>query len=230
MGATWKQLKSVAPKCLSSLPNCAMSSLVSSHIKWPMRKDCSYWFSLQAACYGGLSTVFDGHDDDGRPKRIEKKLGLGTYPEVSLKEARERRDEHRKLLANGIDPAEQKQRDKRAAMVAAANTFSLVAKAYIAKNKRDGLADATVLKREWFTRLSRNHSDIALSPKFNPTKFWMRSGLSRHQRTMRRRTEHCSSLAKSSVTRSPISSRHLIRQEICVALWPNANKSTTRQS
>ena len=55
----------------------------------------------------------DGHDEDGSPKRVEKKLGLGTYPDVSLKEAREQRDEARKLLANGIDPAEQKQRDKR---------------------------------------------------------------------------------------------------------------------
>ncbi|MFP1130794.1 tyrosine-type recombinase/integrase [Asticcacaulis sp. W401b] len=95
----------------------------------------------------------DGNDDEGRPKRIEKKLGLGTYPEVSLKEARERRDEARRMLANGIDPAEQKQRDKHAAKVAAANTFGVVAKAYIAKNKRDGLAEATVIKREWFTRL-----------------------------------------------------------------------------
>ncbi len=106
----------------------------------------------------------DGHDDEGRPKRIEKKLGLGTYPEVSLKEARERRDEARRMLANGVDPAEQKQRDKHTAKVAAANTFSVVAKAYIAKNQRDGLAEATVQKREWFTRLvekSLGHRPIA---------------------------------------------------------------------
>jgi len=106
----------------------------------------------------------DGHDDEGRSKRIEKKLGLGTYPEVSLKQARERRDEARRMLANGIDPAEQKQRDKHTAKVAAANTFSVVAKAYIAKNQRDGLAEATVQKREWFTRLvekSLGHRPIA---------------------------------------------------------------------
>lgn len=106
----------------------------------------------------------DGHDDEGHPKRIEKKLGLGTYPEVSLKQARERRDEARRLLANGIDPAEQKQRDKHTAKVAASNTFSVVAKAYIAKNQRDGLAEATVQKREWFTRLvekSLGHRPIA---------------------------------------------------------------------
>ena len=95
---------------------------------------------------------------------VEKKLSLGTYPEVSLKQVRERRDEARRMLANGVDPAEQKRRDKHAAMVGAANTFSVVAKAYIAKNQRDGLAEATVHKREWFTRLverSLGHRPIA---------------------------------------------------------------------
>ena len=53
----------------------------------------------------------DGSDALGNPKRIEKKLGLGVYPDVSLKEARARRDEARRLLADGIDPAEQKRRD-----------------------------------------------------------------------------------------------------------------------
>ena len=36
----------------------------------------------------------------------EKRLSLGVYPDVSLKDARERRDENRKLLANEIDPGE----------------------------------------------------------------------------------------------------------------------------
>ena len=38
----------------------------------------------------------------------EKKLALGNYPETSLKEARERRDEARKLLADGTDPGAQR--------------------------------------------------------------------------------------------------------------------------
>lgn len=70
----------------------------------------------------------------------EKKLSLGAYPDLSLKEARELRDAARNKVARGIDPAEQKQRDKRAAKISAANSFEAVAKAYIAKNKRDGLA------------------------------------------------------------------------------------------
>lgn len=85
----------------------------------------------------------------------EKKLSLGAYPEISLKEARDLRDAARSKLAKGVDPAEQKQRDKRAALISAANSFEAVAKAYIAKNKRDGLAEATVRKREWFLDIVR---------------------------------------------------------------------------
>jgi len=71
---------------------------------------------------------------------VEKKLSLGSYPDLSLKEARNRRDEARRNLANGVDPAEKKRRDIHAAKVSAMNTFTAVAEAYIAKNERDGLA------------------------------------------------------------------------------------------
>jgi integrase len=84
---------------------------------------------------------------------IEKKLSLGSYPELSLKDARARRDEARRNLANGIDPAEKKQREIKASKVSATNTFSAVAEAYIAKNERDGLAPNTIVKRRWFIRL-----------------------------------------------------------------------------
>ena len=42
----------------------------------------------------------------------EKLLAFGVYPEVSLTEARERRDAARKLLANGADPGEVKKAQK----------------------------------------------------------------------------------------------------------------------
>ncbi len=38
----------------------------------------------------------------------EKKLSIGRYPDVNLKEARRRRDEAREMLANGLNPEEQK--------------------------------------------------------------------------------------------------------------------------
>ena len=86
----------------------------------------------------------------------EKKLSLGRYPELSLKLAREKRDQARARLNEGIDPAEEKQQAKRAAQFDAENTFDAVAKAYIEKNKRDGLADATIRKREWLLKLAKS--------------------------------------------------------------------------
>ena len=38
----------------------------------------------------------------------EKRLSVGVYPAVSLREAQERRDEARKLLAAGVDPGVQR--------------------------------------------------------------------------------------------------------------------------
>lgn len=48
----------------------------------------------------------------------ENRLSLGVYPEVTLAAARKRRDEARKLLADGIDPSEQRKASDRAAAAA----------------------------------------------------------------------------------------------------------------
>lgn len=57
----------------------------------------------------------------------EKLLALGVYPEVSLKEARLKRDEARKLLSSGVDPSEAKRARDRAQKEAAANSFEVIA-------------------------------------------------------------------------------------------------------
>ncbi|WP_035058820.1 Arm DNA-binding domain-containing protein, partial [Dickeya solani] len=43
-----------------------------------------------------------------RINRKESRLGLGTYPDVSLADARQQRDGIRKLLAQNINPAHQR--------------------------------------------------------------------------------------------------------------------------
>lgn len=63
----------------------------------------------------------------------EKRLAHGTYPEVSLAEARARREAARKLLANGIDPGEQKKAEKAAGEERAANNFEAVAREWHGK-------------------------------------------------------------------------------------------------
>ena len=57
----------------------------------------------------------------------EKRLAFGVYPEVSLAEARDKRNKARKLVAEGIDPSTEKKRIKRQAIINAANTFEAVA-------------------------------------------------------------------------------------------------------
>lgn len=89
----------------------------------------------------------------------EQQLSLGTYPEVSLKAAREGRDAARKLLAEGIDPSAKKKRDAVAAAISAGNTFHVVAEELIAKREREGRASATVAKDRWhLSRLTKLHS------------------------------------------------------------------------
>ncbi|CAI1004925.1 tyrosine-type recombinase/integrase [Serratia proteamaculans] len=64
----------------------------------------------------------------------EKMLALGIYPEVTLADARARRDEARKQLANGIDPSDKKKTDK--IEQAETRTFKEVAIEWHATNKK----------------------------------------------------------------------------------------------
>ena len=95
----------------------------------------------------------DGRDEKGQPKRVEKKVGFGTYPEVNLKDARRLRDDARASLAAGVDPAEKKRRDAHTAKISAANSFEAVARAYIDKYKREGRSERTTAKQEWLLKL-----------------------------------------------------------------------------
>jgi integrase len=65
----------------------------------------------------------------------EKLLSIGVYPEVSLKEARQKRDDARKLLADHIDPSDNKQNLKRSRHEAAANSFEIIALEWFTKEK-----------------------------------------------------------------------------------------------
>ncbi len=67
----------------------------------------------------------------------EKMLSIGVYPDVSLSDARERREDARKLLANGGDPGAAKQTKKRQTKIAAANTFEAVAREWVENRAND---------------------------------------------------------------------------------------------
>jgi hypothetical protein len=67
----------------------------------------------------------------------EKGLSFGTYPEVSLEQARQRRDNARKQIADGIDPSIHKQATKQAKAESAANSFEIVAREWLVKKSQD---------------------------------------------------------------------------------------------
>lgn len=83
----------------------------------------------------------------------EQQLSIGRYPDVGLKEARERRDQARKQIAAGANPAFEKKRAAIAASISAANTFKAVAEEFIAKREREGVKEITTVKARWLLAL-----------------------------------------------------------------------------
>lgn len=81
----------------------------------------------------------------------QKTLYLGTYPDVTIAGARDRRDDARKLLADGIDPAAAKQSDKLARKIATTNSLEAVAREWFAKflaKKSESYRGRTVARLE----------------------------------------------------------------------------------
>lgn len=62
-----------------------------------------------------------------------KTLAFGAYPDIGLKEARDKRDNARKLLAAGVDPSESKKAAKAAKVAEETNSFEAVAREWYAR-------------------------------------------------------------------------------------------------
>jgi integrase len=63
----------------------------------------------------------------------EKLISLGTYPDIGLKLARKRRDEARKLLAEGLDPGAERKSKKSKLAAEASSSFEAVAREWFEK-------------------------------------------------------------------------------------------------
>lgn len=79
----------------------------------------------------------------------EKLLALGSYPLLSLKLAREKRDEARLLLLEGRDPSAERQARKQSLAPEVSNTFETIASEYLIKLERSGRSPATMKKTHW---------------------------------------------------------------------------------
>lgn len=79
----------------------------------------------------------------------EKRLALGVYPTITLKDARERRDDAKRLLAANIDPGAAKKAAKHSRAGCEANSFEVVAREWHSQRSASWVANHgnRVLKR-----------------------------------------------------------------------------------
>ena len=92
--------------------------------KLPDEKGMYLLINPNGSKYFRLKYRFDGK---------EKVLALGVYPETSLKKAREKRDAARILLADSIDPGENRKAVKSSKAESATNSFEVIAREWGAK-------------------------------------------------------------------------------------------------
>lgn len=126
----------------------------------------------------------------------KKKISFGPFPEVSLKEARAKRDATRTLVAQGVDPLKQRRDAKIQAKLAAKDTFTEIAHEFIAKRANDGdkaISVSTQEKNKWL--LSLLEPKLGRVPVREITAPLLLSVLSELQETGRRETaRRCRSL------------------------------------
>ena len=79
----------------------------------------------------------------------EKLLSFGTYPMITLAEARDQRDEAKKLLLRLIDPGEQRRQAKVDAVITANNTFGFIVAEYLTNKQDSDAASSTMSKNRW---------------------------------------------------------------------------------
>lgn len=84
----------------------------------------------------------------------EKLLVIGDYPAVTLAIARQARDAAKALLADGVDPNEARQEDKRLRLEAKGHTFEKVAASFLYKQRKEGKSAATLSKTEYHLKLA----------------------------------------------------------------------------
>ena len=77
----------------------------------------------------------------------QKTLAIGAYPTFTLKAARDKREEAKRLLANGVDPSTERRLAKH--ITSTENTFKAVAEEVLAKLEKEGRADVTLTKKRW---------------------------------------------------------------------------------
>lgn len=130
------------------LTNTAITNAKPSEKPYKLSDEKGLYLLVQPK--GGKLFRFDYRFDSKR-----KTLSIGAFPEVTLAQARERRDAARKLLANDppIDPSEKKKSDKQEKKNAQRSTFEIVAREWAEsylKNKANSHKNKVIRRFELY--------------------------------------------------------------------------------
>lgn len=99
----------------------------------------------EGAKYWRFRYSFDG---------MRKLISMGTFPATSLNDAKEQRDNARKLLRSGINPSDARKNAKAANQIAKANSFEAIAQEWLAR--QDDKAESTRDKASWLLQFAIN--------------------------------------------------------------------------
>jgi integrase len=83
-------------------------------------------------------------------------LAIGKYPEISLADARARRDEARSQVAKGINPSKLKQQTKARKQTQNQTRFEAIAAQFLEKAEKEGRSEATMRKKRWLISLAND--------------------------------------------------------------------------
>lgn len=106
-------------------------------------KGLQFWLTPEGGRYWRMEFRFGG-------KR--KLLALGTYPEVSMADARRKAEAARSNIHAGLDPSDIKRQKKLSDKSHNENTFAKIAADLITRKAKAGRAKATIDKMEWIIR------------------------------------------------------------------------------
>jgi len=147
--------------------------LTNTEVKQAKPKDKLYKLSdgggllLRVKPNGFKTWIFDYYKPH---TKLRTSIGFGTYPEISLANARKKRDHARELIANNIDPKEFKDDKHREQLLSASNTFKSVATDWFTI-KKTTIAENTA-KSLWrkfenhvFPKLGHRPIDKILAPE-----------------------------------------------------------------
>ncbi len=100
----------------------------------------------------------------------QKLLAFGAYPDVTLARAREKRQEAKALLADGIDPSAKAKAQKQARLAITEHTFRNISAELVDKLRKEGKAEVTLKKKQWLLDMAiRDFGDQPIQEIDAPT-------------------------------------------------------------